>query len=135
MPAGPLREALVYPSAADTFRNEDIAAVCTRLGLAHLCGQLDRDANWDDELAGDELQRLAFARLLLHKPHWVCIHEGADALDEADRKTVLSIFDNELAGAAVITLGRQDLSAGFSKRVLRLVKIPATKSAAATGPG
>jgi putative ATP-binding cassette transporter len=135
MPAGPLREALVYPSAADTFRNEDLAAACARLGLAHLCGQLDRDANWGDELGGDELQRLAFARLLLHKPRWVCIHDGADALDEAGHKTVISIFDNELAAAAVIILGRQDLSEGFSKRVLQLVKMSTTKSAAAAGPG
>jgi putative ATP-binding cassette transporter len=134
MPTGPLREALVYPSAADAFRNEDLAAACARLGLANLSSQLDREANWSNELGGDELQRLAFARLLLHKPRWVSIHEGADALDEADRKIALSLFDNELAGAAVISLGHQDLNDGFSKRVLRLVKVSDTKSVAGVGP-
>jgi vitamin B12/bleomycin/antimicrobial peptide transport system ATP-binding/permease protein len=124
MPPGALRETLAYPSPATTFADESLVAACNRVGLGHLSSQLDRNANWDNELAGDELQRLAFARLLLHRPGWICVNEAVDSLDESDRKEILTIFDKELAGATVISLGRRDLRDGFSTRVLHLVKVP-----------
>jgi vitamin B12/bleomycin/antimicrobial peptide transport system ATP-binding/permease protein len=70
------------------------------------------------------LQRLAFARLLLHKPSWVCVDEALDSLEQDVRETLLTIFDNELAGACVLSLGRRDLREGFSTRSLRLIKTP-----------
>jgi putative ATP-binding cassette transporter len=122
LPLGALREALAYPSAATTFPDDALVAACNRVGLAHLASELDRSANWDGELASDELQRLAFARLLLHRPNWVCLNEAADSLDKNEREEILGIFDKELAGAAVISLGHHDPREGFSTRVLHLVK-------------
>ena len=123
MPLGSLREVLTYPSAVDAFRDEDRAAACERVGLPQLSAQLDRQANWDSELGDDELQRVGFARLLLHKPRWVCIDQALDALEAVDRVTILEIFDKELQGASVISLDRRDPSEGFSKRTLRLSAI------------
>jgi len=123
MPLGALREVVSYPSAVDAFRDEDRAAACDRVGLSHLSTQLGRQANWDSELDDDELQRVGFARLLLHKPRWVCIDQALDALSAADRGAILSIFDKELAGASVISLDRRDHGPGFSGRVLRLSAI------------
>jgi vitamin B12/bleomycin/antimicrobial peptide transport system ATP-binding/permease protein len=137
MPLGSLREVLSYPSAVDAFRDEDRAAACERVGLPHLSAQLDRQANWDNELGDDELQRVGFARLLLHKPRWVCIDQALDALDEVDRGTILAIFDKELQGASAIALVHQHPSEGFSKRILRLSVIAereaANKGAVAQG--
>jgi putative ATP-binding cassette transporter len=123
MPPGALRETLVYPSPAAAFSDQDLIAACDRVALGRLSSQLDRSANWDNELTNDEAQRLAFARLLLHKPRWICIDEALDSLDEADRKTILTIFDKELAEAGVITLGHRDLRDGFSTRILHLNKM------------
>jgi putative ATP-binding cassette transporter len=122
LPLGALREALAYPSAATAFPDDTLITACNRVGLAHLASELDRSANWDSELASDELQRLAFARLLLHRPIWVCLNEAADSLDKNEREEILGIFDKELAGAAVISLGHHDPREGFSTRVLHLVK-------------
>jgi vitamin B12/bleomycin/antimicrobial peptide transport system ATP-binding/permease protein len=120
MPPGTLRETLTYPSPVGAFPDKDCAAACDRVGLAHLSSQLDRRANWDTELGEDELQRLAFARLLLHQPRWVCIDQALEALDDVDRHTVMALLDNDLARASVISLDRRNLGDGFSKRVLRL---------------
>jgi len=123
MPLGSLREILSYPSAVDEFRDEDRAAACDRVGLAHLSAQLDRRANWSSELGDDELQRVGFARLLLHKPRWVCIDQALDSLAEVDRASILAIFDKELEGASVISLDRRDPCEGFSQRVLHVSAI------------
>jgi vitamin B12/bleomycin/antimicrobial peptide transport system ATP-binding/permease protein len=124
MPPGPLRKTLAYPSAGTPFADQDLIAACARVDLSRLSSELDRDANWDSELTSEESQRLAFARLLLHKPRWICIDDALDSLDEADRKTILTIFEKELVEAGVISLGRRDLSEGFSTRVVHLVKAP-----------
>ena len=125
LPLGTLREALAYPSPATDFHDDALVAACNRVGLTHLASELDRSANWDNELASDELQRLAFARLLLHKPNWVCVNEAAGFARPRRARGNPDIFDNELAGAAVISLGHRDLREGFSSRVLHLIKDPA----------
>jgi putative ATP-binding cassette transporter len=124
LPPGALRETLVYPSPATAFHDQDLVAACDRVALRRLSSELDRSANWDNELTSDEAQRLAFARLLLHKPRWVCFYDALDSLDEADRKTVLALFDDELAGSAVISLGHRDLREGFSTRIVHFERMP-----------
>jgi len=122
-PPGALRDAVAYPLPASAFDDEQMAAAFARVGLQRLSPQLDRSANWDNALSGDEAQRLAFARLLLRKPRFVCLDDAAEA-DEESRKTLLSLFDQELAGTGVVSFGRRDLREGFSTRVVRVVKIP-----------
>jgi putative ATP-binding cassette transporter len=42
-----------------------------RCGLEHLLDRLNERESWDRVLSvGEHQQRLAFARLLLHKPNW-----------------------------------------------------------------
>jgi len=117
---GLLREALSYPAPPDLFGDADLIAACERVGLERLSSQLDRSANWNSEWTGDEPQRLAFARLLLHKPRWVFINRALDSLSGQDRKAILAVFDDELAGAAVLSVGDTDLREGFSSRTLHL---------------
>jgi putative ATP-binding cassette transporter len=128
MRQGALRDTLSYPSAADLFPDEVLVAACESVGLGHLASQLDRNANWDNELTSDEAQRLAFARLLLHKPRWVCVDQALDALSEADRRKTLAIFEAELAGVAVISFGDTDICPGFSSRALHLNDMPETRA-------
>jgi putative ATP-binding cassette transporter len=127
MRQGALRGTLSYPSAGSSFPDADLAAICENVGMGHLSSQLDRDANWDNELTGEEAQRLAFARLLLHKPRWVCFHRALDALSEPDRRKILAIFEAELAAAAVISFGDSDICPGFSTRALHLNDAPETR--------
>ena len=122
LPPGALRDTLSYPSPTNAFPDDDLAAACQSVDLPHLSSELDRHANWDNELTNDEAQRLAFARLLLHKPHWICIDQALDGLSEAERKKILTIFGAELADAAVISFNDIDLCAGFSTRTLHLVQ-------------
>jgi vitamin B12/bleomycin/antimicrobial peptide transport system ATP-binding/permease protein len=124
MPPGALRAVLSYPSPSRAFSDEDLAAACDRVALGRLSSELERHANWDNELTNDEAQRLAFARLLLHKPRWVCIDEVWDSLSEADRGTIAALFDDELVGAAVISLGHNYLREKSPVRVLHLSKMP-----------
>jgi putative ATP-binding cassette transporter len=128
MRQGALRGTLSYPSAGSSFPDADLVAICENVGMGHLSAQLDRDANWDNELTREEAQRLAFGRLLLHKPRWVCFDHALDALSEPDRRKILTIFEAELAAAAVISFGDSDICPGFSTRTLHLNDAPETRA-------
>ena len=103
--------------------------------LAHRSPDLDRDARWERELTPEEQHKLAFARLLLHKPRWIMLDEAIDHLDEDARDLVLDIFGHELADAAIVNIGHADTQRGFFTRVLHLIDDPEGQRLTPCAPG
>jgi len=124
IPPGTLRGALAYPSQPSQFTNQEYVAALNRMELAHLSPDLDRGARWERELTREEQDKLAFARLLLHKPRWIMLDEAIDHLDDEARGLVLDIFGQELADAAIVNIGQADTQRGFFTRVLHLIEDP-----------
>ena len=79
LPLGTLRAGASYPAAPERFDHASVAAALERVG--HLLLALDREERWDKDLP-QEQQRLAFARLVLHRPRWVILDDALSALDE-----------------------------------------------------
>jgi vitamin B12/bleomycin/antimicrobial peptide transport system ATP-binding/permease protein len=124
IPPGTLRGALAYPSKPSHFTSADYMAALERMELAHLSPDLDRDARWERELPPEDQHKLAFARLLLHKPRWILLDEAIDHIDDDTRGLILDVFGLELANAAIINIGHADTQGGFFTRVLHLIEDP-----------
>jgi putative ATP-binding cassette transporter len=101
-----------------------VTAALERCGLAHLTGRLDEDERWDRMLSLGEQQRLAFARLLLHRPRWVFMDEATAALDEANQDTMMGLFRDELSGCALVSIGHRPGLDLFHDRTLTLMRSP-----------
>lgn len=127
LPPGTLREALAYPSAVDKFNAEHYSAALARLGLESLEPLLDVSKRWDHELNEDEQQRVAFATLLLHAPHWVLIDEVLDGLDEESMQRVKDVLMTDLRSTGVVYIGRDETRDHLFSRVVHLVKDPAMR--------
>lgn len=121
LPLGTLRAAVTYPAGPDAFDDTRVREVLARVGLGELAVFLDKDERWDRMLSLGQQQRLAFARLLLHRPSWVFLDEATAALDEASQRVVMSIFDNELHDATLVSIGHRPGLEVFHTRTLRLV--------------
>lgn len=124
LPLGRLRGAVTYPAGPGGFAAEAVEAALRRVGLGELVPMLDLDERWDRALSVGQQQRLAFARLLLHRPRWVFLDEATAALDEANQEVVMSIFDQELPEAAVVSIGHRPGLERFHRRLLELVPSP-----------
>jgi putative ATP-binding cassette transporter len=120
VPPGSLRDAL-WPSRSAAETDEMRAAALSRVGLGHLAGALDRVERWDRALTSGEQHRFGLARLLLAKPEWVISDNALDMIDEELTAKVLSIFAEELAGAAVLSLAPHASTSGFYRRTFNLV--------------
>jgi len=92
-----------------------------RCQLEHLVDRLDDRERWDRVLSGGEQQRLAFGRLLVHKPDWVFMDEATSALDEEIQQSMMALFDKELAGATVVSIAHRPGMEAFHNRTMKLV--------------
>lgn len=121
-PPGTLRSVLCYPRGETSFDEKELVAALDKMGLARLRTSLDRVARWDRELSDGDQRLLAFARLYLHKPHFVIIDEALDMMETGERDRVLALLSGDLADSAVINIGRGERNGNFFTRTLHLVK-------------
>lgn len=121
LPLGTLRNAVVYPSPPDAFSDAEVGHALERCGLGNLIPKLDQVERWDKELSLGEQERLAFVRLLLHKPGWVFLDEATAALDEDSQGQVMGLFKDELKNTTVLSIGHRPDLAAYHTRTLQLV--------------
>ncbi len=118
IPSGTLRRAVAYPGAAEDWTVEEIAETLGKVGLAHLKDKIEEDAPWDQTLSGGEKQRLAFARLLLHRPDIIVLDEATSALDAAGQDNMMELLHTELKDATVISVAhRAELEEFHSRKI------------------
>ena len=124
LPLGTMHAAITYPDAPDAFDAADVEAAVKRVGLAEFLPMLDFEGRLDKSLSLGQQQLIGFARLLLHRPAWVFLDEATSALDEVSQRRVMSLFDHELDGATVLSIGHRPGLEAFHTRVLHLVRTP-----------
>jgi len=122
LPTGTLHRAVTYPDAAESRSVEQIAKVLEKVELDHLVARLDEDGPWDQTLSGGEKQRLAFARVLLHRPDIIVLDEATAALDAPSQDRVMEVLLQELKHATVVSIGHRAELADFHHRKIILLR-------------
>ncbi|HEX7852487.1 MAG TPA: ABC transporter ATP-binding protein/permease, partial [Sphingobium sp.] len=118
VPSGTLRRAIAYPGAAEDWTIEQMAETLEKVGLAHLKEKVEEDAPWDQTLSGGEKQRLAFARLLLHRPDIIVLDEATSALDATGQDNMMQLLQDELKEATIISVAhRAELEEFHSRKI------------------
>jgi putative ATP-binding cassette transporter len=120
LPIGTLRRAAAYPLAADQVDEALIRKTLEEVGLGHFVDRLDAgDARWENILSGGEKQRLAFARLLIHRPDIVVMDEATAALDPQSQEHLMRLILERLPDATVVSVGhRPELEAFHSRKLV-----------------
>jgi len=107
VPVGTLRRAATYPEPADSKGIEEVTEALKRVGLKHLIDRLEEEAPWDQTLSGGEKQRLAFARILLHRPDIVVLDEATSALDPDSQDKLMELLTTELDATTIVSVGNR----------------------------
>jgi len=70
-------------------------------------------------LSGGEKQRLAFARLFLHKPDVIVLDEATSALDPPSQDSMMKLLNTELNEATIVSVAhRPELEAFHSRKII-----------------
>jgi putative ATP-binding cassette transporter len=118
VPVGTLRRAVTYPLPAEGKEVGEVARVLELVGLGHLVDRIGDEAPWDQILSGGEKQRLAFARILLHRPNIVVLDEATSALDPASQDQMMELLTRELGATTIVSVAhRPELEAFHSRKI------------------
>ena len=120
-PVGTLRDAMLYPKVPEGITDEVLKDMLHKVGLDHLRDRLDETERWDHILSGGEQQRVAFARVLVHKPDWIFMDEATSALDETGQENVMELLIDELPETSIVSIGHRPGLEVFHTRELTLV--------------
>jgi putative ATP-binding cassette transporter len=118
IPLGTLRRAATYPLAASAVTDAALRELLDVVGLEYLADRLDEEAPWDRVLSGGEKQRVAFVRLLLHRPDIVVMDEATSALDPSSQERMLALVNERLPKAAMVSIGHRPELQASHQRVL-----------------
>jgi vitamin B12/bleomycin/antimicrobial peptide transport system ATP-binding/permease protein len=128
LPICMLREAINYPADSAQFTDASLRSALARAGLESFATRLGESGNWEQLMDISQQQRLGFARLFLHRPSWILLHEATDALGAEGEKEMMQLLRDEFADATVVILGQHpDVDIG----PMRKIAIPRSEGAAA----
>lgn len=120
VPIGTLRAAVAYPSAPDAFPDARISEVLRLLELDRLVERLDETRHWEQELSGDEQQRLTFARVLLHEPTWLFLDDATAEVSERMERRIYELLAERMPRTAVVSIAHRESVIGYHARQWRL---------------
>ena len=123
IPLGTLSAALSYPNGAGAVSDYRMKEALKRVNLEAFIPYLNLSSRWDKTMSLGQQQRLAFARLLIHRPNWVFLDEATSALDEENEALMMSIFDIELGPSALVSVGHKPGLAKYHQRTLHLSNV------------
>jgi putative ATP-binding cassette transporter len=73
-------------------------------------------------LSPGEQQRLAAARVLLHKPDFLFLDEATSALDPANETHLYRLLGERLPGTAIISVAHRESLAAIHEHVLDIAR-------------
>jgi putative ATP-binding cassette transporter len=107
LPLGSLKGALLYPEPNLPAGDDALVQALDRVGLGALAPRLNEVARWDQVLANGERQRLAIARLLIHKPDVVILDDALSALEEPVQGALLGRLKHDMPASTIISMSQR----------------------------
>lgn len=123
VPIGTLRDALLFPHDLSVeVSDEAINEILDTCHLHNLNNRLHESARWSELLSPGELQRISFARILLHKPEWIFLDETTSSLDIENEKYLYRVLKEKLPQSAVISVGHHTTTEAFHDQIIDMEK-------------
>jgi vitamin B12/bleomycin/antimicrobial peptide transport system ATP-binding/permease protein len=129
LPLGTLGDALAYPHAAGELPRDSLVDALRAVGLPHLVGWLDEEANWAQRLSIGEQQRLAFARVLLARPEIVFLDEATSALDETAEMSLYRLLRDAPWRPTIVSVGHHGNLRRYHDAIVDLAQEPVSRAA------
>lgn len=122
MPIGTLAEAILFPDKQHPELEAQLDTVLHACHLDSFIPRLNEVANWSEQLSPGEQQRVAFARVLLHKPDWVFLDESTSMLDVGNEKYLYQVLKERLPQCSIISIGHRPTLDAYHDVVLDMAK-------------
>lgn len=126
LPIGQLKDAIAFPTPAAEIADARMIELLGMCRLGHLVDMLHVADVWQDRLSPGEQQRLALARILLHRPDFLLLDEATSALDEENAEHFHRRLIEALPDATIVSITHSSALARYYDHVLRIADGVAT---------
>jgi vitamin B12/bleomycin/antimicrobial peptide transport system ATP-binding/permease protein len=120
VPGGTLKEAVCFPARGPDHDDATVAAVLEKVRLGVHVPHMHETRVWQEELSPGEQQRLALARILLHRPSLLVLDEATSALDMDNAQHFHEALLESLPGVTVVSVVHNDRLARYYSHRLRV---------------
>ncbi|KWB46972.1 ABC transporter ATP-binding protein [Burkholderia ubonensis] len=131
LPIGTLKAALTYPATAGTYSDDACRDALRACRLEEYVDRLDETAHWTRVLSPGEQQRLAGARVLLHKPDFLFLDEATSALDADNEARLYHLFNERLPQAAIVSIAHRESLAAYHGGTINVERVSDSDKVAA----
>ncbi|KWD70966.1 ABC transporter ATP-binding protein/permease [Burkholderia ubonensis] len=131
LPIGTLKAALTYPATADTYSDDACRDALRACRLEEYVDRLGETAHWTRVLSPGEQQRLAGARVLLHKPDFLFLDEATSALDADNEARLYHLFNERLPQAAIVSIAHRESLAAYHGGTINVERVSDSDKVAA----
>ena len=130
MPIGTLKSALMFPDKVHSVSDAEVIDILNDCGLHELVPRLHEVSMWSEQLSPGELQRIAFARVLIQKPYWVFLDEATSALDLSNEKHLYELLKEKVPNCSMISIGHQPSVEAFHDHQINVMQYVPEKALA-----
>ena len=123
LPIGTLKAALAYPAQPEAFSDEACRDVLRLCRLEDYGARLSESNHWTRVLSPGEQQRLACARVLLHKPDFLFLDEATSALDPVNEANVYRLLTGRLPTTAIMSVAHRESLVAVHEQVLDIERV------------
>jgi vitamin B12/bleomycin/antimicrobial peptide transport system ATP-binding/permease protein len=121
LPIGPLHAVVTYPEPPEKFTDEAVRTALALAQIPSLAARLDESEHWSQQLSGGEQQRVALARIFLHKPDWLFLDEATSAMDEAAEHAFYLSLRATLPDISYLTIAHRSTLRALHSRHFRVL--------------
>ena len=107
LPLGDLRAVLTYPESECDIPDEQLLAALDDVALGHLSNRLNETQDWAKVLCPGEQQRIAFARVLLHRPAVIFLDESTSSLDEGNEYALYRLVRTRIPDTIMVSIAHR----------------------------
>jgi vitamin B12/bleomycin/antimicrobial peptide transport system ATP-binding/permease protein len=121
LPKNTLKQVLSYPKEVTLFNQADYESTLKSVGnMENFIPLLDQKRDWTKYLSGGQQQKIAFARVLLHKPLWLFLDESTASLDTESENKLYQLIKDHLPDTTFISIAHRESVKKFHDKSLTL---------------
>lgn len=120
LPMGTLKNAVCFPDRADDHDDAVIAELLQKVRLGAHGDDMHQPRMWQDELSPGEQQRVALARILLHRPTLLVLDEATSALDTDNATYFYETVRAAMPDCTIVSVVHNEQLAVYHTHRLRL---------------